>query len=142
MARTRREEVPEPGFQVVEKLVEGARAFVTIGPEHPTWGGERAADGEEQCTDLGLRGGEFVRVEPPGDASDEDVADVRRAAEKVALRVVVLRRRRAQVLTAPREKRPHRRARDVVHALVEDANVEDRPALAALCEGVMSKRGL
>ena len=32
MARTRREAVSEPGFRIEEKLVEGARAFVTIGP--------------------------------------------------------------------------------------------------------------
>jgi hypothetical protein len=86
-----------------------------------------------------------VRVEPPPDASDEAVASVRRAAEKVALKVVVLPRRRAAVVTAPRDKRPHRRARDVVEELVREANLpseEDRQALAALCEGIMAARSL
>lgn len=141
MARTRRE--PGPGTRrVEERLVEGARAFVTIGPEHPTWSAGQTADGEEVDGDLGLRGGEFVRVEPPRDASDEDVASVKRAAEKLgAIKVVVLPRRRASIVQATREKKPHRKAREVVAELVRDANVpeEDRAALSELTEAIMSK---
>lgn len=145
MARTRRE-VPEPEFQVVEKFVEGARAFVTIGPEHRTWdAGKVDENGDVVEAPLDVAPGSFVRVEPPPGASDEDVASVRAACEKLgAIRVVVLPRRRAAVVTAPREKRPHRKAREVVGELVKEANLpeEDREAVRALCEGVMAKVGI
>lgn len=135
MARVRK--VPGPGSRrVEERLVEGARAFVTIGPEDPRW--TLGWDSSSDLTTLGA----FVRLEPPADASDETVAKMKREAERKALRVVVLPRRRATAVQAPREKRPHRRAREVVVELVETANVEDRVALRALCEGAMSKVGL
>lgn len=139
MARTRREAVSEPGFRIEEKLVEGARAFVTIGPDDTRW-----TLGWDSSADVSTLGA-FVRLEPPPDASDETVALMRREAERKALRVIVLPRRRASVVTAPREKRVHRRARDVVGALIAEANLpteEDRVALRVLCDGVMGKRGI
>ena len=140
MARTRR----DPGVdsrRVEERLVEGARAFVTVGPDAFVW---KVLEAQHLPADLR---GAFVRLEPPGgDAStDEEIARVRRLCEEAgALRVAVLPRRRAATVLAPRERRPHKRARDVVAELVKEANLpeEDREAVRALCEGVMAKVGI
>ena len=145
MARTRRGAGVD-SRRVEERLVEGARAFVTIGPEHRTWdAGKVDENGDVVEASLDVAPGSFVRVEPPPGASDEDVASVRAACEKLgAIRVVVLPRRRAAVVTAPREKRPHRKAREVVGELVKEANLpeEDRAALSELTEAIMSRCGL
>lgn len=140
MARTRR----DPGVdsrRVEERLVEGARAFVTVGPDAFVW---KVLEAQHLPADLR---GAFVRLEPPGgDAStDEEIARVRRLCEEAgALRVAVLPRRRAATVLAPREKKPHRKAREVVAELVREANVDeaDRAALSDLTEGVMAKCNL
>ena len=140
MARTRR----GPGVdsrRVEERLVEGARAFVTVGPDAFVW---KVLEAQHLPADLR---GAFVRLEPPGgDAStDEEIARVRRLCEEAgALRVAVLPRRRAATVLAQREKKPHRKAREVVAELVREANVDeaDRAALSDLTEGVMAKCNL
>lgn len=145
MARTKRQAGPGTR-RVEERLVEGAREFVTIGPEHPTWRpGRFDENGNEIDADVVVPEGAFVRVEPPRDATDDAVAAVREAAKKAgALRVTVLPRRRAAVVRAPKERRPHRRARDVVTELVAEANVreEDRESLRELTEAIMAARGI
>lgn len=142
MARTRR---PGPGTRrVEERLVEGARPFFTIGPEAFVW---KVLEAEHLGTAIGalvqLRGA-FVRLEPPPESTDEEVARVRRLCEEHgAVRVQVLpRRRAAEVLDAPRERRPHPRVRDVVRAMVEEARAEDRDALRQFTDAVMARRGL
>lgn len=136
MARTPKAE--DPDYRVEERLVEGARAFVTIGPDAFVWKVLEA----QHLPDLR---GAFARLEPPPEATDEEVARVRRLCDEgQALRVIVLPRRRAAAVLAPREKRPHRRAREVVAELVGEVNIpeEDRAALKELAEQVMSRRGL
>ena len=139
MARTRREASASPGTRVTVVPVDSPREFVTIGVDHPAW-----RFGTAESFDLRIPRGAFVRLEPPPSASDEVVARVREIAEKVALHVVCLPRRRAYVITAQREKKPHRKAREVVAELVGEANVleADRAALSEFVESVMAKRGL
>ncbi len=137
MARARR----ELGHvsRIEERLVEDARAFITIGPDSPLW-----KLGWDTSADANILGA-FVRLEPPPDASDETVAKMKREAERKALRVVVLPRRRPAEVLAPREKKPHRKAREVVAELVAEANLPDegcRAALVELVELIMSRRGL
>ena len=133
MARKPREEGAGPGARCEVRAVEGARAFVTFGPEHAAWQGVGAIDSSV----LAVPEGAFVRLEPPPDAEDALIAEVRVCVESQALRVVVLPRRRGAVVQAPREKRPHRKAREVVEELVAEANVEDRGALREFCEAVI-----
>jgi hypothetical protein len=123
-----------------EFFVSGAREFVTFGPalwtENPDLG-----DSEVRCS-VSLKGA-FVRLEPPAEATDEQVAKVKRYCEaNGAVRVSVLPRRRAAQVVAPTEKRPHRKVREVVAELVDAANVEDREGLRTTCETIMSKRNL
>jgi hypothetical protein len=136
MARTRREEAG-PGSSVEERLIEGARAFVTIGQDAFVW-----MVLEAQHLPQGLKGA-FVRLEPREVSTDEEIARVRRLCEEGgALRITTLPRRRAAAVLAPREKKPHRKAREIVAELVAESNCPDREALSILCEGVMSRRGL
>jgi hypothetical protein len=122
----------EPGFQLREHPVEGARELITLGPEHPCWGG----------IPFGCDGA-FVRVIPPDGATDEQVRYVVETAKQMgAVAVRVLPRRRQAVVVEPRAARPHVRARDVVLELVGASNVEDRVALGEFCERVMGKVGL
>jgi hypothetical protein len=128
-----------PGARVEERLVEGARSFITIGPDAFVW-----MVLEAQHLPPNIKGS-FVRLEPRDVSTDEEVARVRGLCEAAgALRVMVLPRRKGATVLAPREKRPHRRARDVVAELVREANVreEDRSALAEFCETIMSRRSL
>jgi len=124
------------GLRIEERRVENAREFVTIGPEHEAWSADPPG-----TFHIGV-GGAFVRIEPPQGASDEAVATARRCAAVTALRVTVLPRRRAAVVLPPRERRPHRKLREVVLELVEEARVDDPAALAAFVEKTMAKRGI
>jgi|HubBroStandDraft_6_1064221.scaffolds.fasta_scaffold436687_2 hypothetical protein len=124
------------GTRVPEvREVAGARELVTIGPEHPAWS-------ERETIGLGpLANGCIARVQPPVDATDSVVEHmVFRLKSDGAAVVRVLPRRKSRVLTAPRERVAHEGARVVVLALVREANVEDREALAAFVEGVMERQ--
>lgn len=131
------EDGAEPGFRPPREVpVEGARRFVTLGPDWPGWRDDEAEFPPEVE-------GAFVRVEPPPEASEATVEHVRSLAGKLAVRVSVAPRRRAPAVLAPREKRPHLKAREVVEGLVaEHPREADRPALSQLCEELMAKRGL
>lgn len=123
-------------FRCEEREIEGARVFLTVGTQHVAWG-EHDTYGDPRAR------GAFVRVEPPADATDEKVAEVRRRCEQIgAVRVQVLPRRNAADVLVPREKKPHPRARDVVMELVAEANAPDRAALASFVEDIMSRRSL
>jgi hypothetical protein len=111
--------------------VESARRLVTIEPEDEHW-----MDGS---FDYAAFEGAIVRVRPPDAWLDAHVETVREEFAKHAAVVRVLPRRRARVLTVPRERREHASARAVVLQLVEESNVEDREALAAFVEGVMGR---
>jgi hypothetical protein len=129
----------EPGFQIEVCPVEGAEMLVTIGPLDPIWG----SDGQQQPV---KKFGRFVRVQPPADATDEQIERVRELAILFgfgAVKVVVQPRRRAAVITLPKEgRRLHQTARAVVGQLVDESNVEDRAALQQFVEQVMGKEGL
>lgn len=131
----RRPRGAELEFRREVRLVEDAREFITVGPEHDVW---RSDPSPMSVTD-----GAFVRLEPPEYASDEHVAALRAALLKGgAVRVAVLPRRRRAAVLAPRERRPHRRAREVVLEMVAEVDDGDRAAVAAFAEEVMSRRGL
>jgi hypothetical protein len=116
--------------------VDGSVRLETIGPESDSW------KYEPPFVFGGSYAGCFVRVVPPPEASDEMVTAIRAGFEAAGAKVVVLPRRRAAVVTTPREKRPHRRAREVVRDMVKSANVEDRGALGSFVDELMDRNGL
>jgi hypothetical protein len=131
VARARRAELE---FRCEERLVENARPFFTFDAEHAAWGGQVAY--------FEVPKGAFVRLEPPEFVDDAQLAGIRDYVASFAERVVVLPRRRPAEVLAPREARPHRRAREVVLELVAESPEEGRAELAAFCEEVMARRGL
>lgn len=137
MARTRKAPEAEPGVRVREVPIDGTREFVTIGPGHPVWGGMDAV------ALLSLpRLGAFVRIEPPPEATEAAVAAVLAWCEQNSLRASLVPRRRPSEVVAPREKREHRKARDVVWELVGESGVGDKGALRDFCEAVMQRAGI
>lgn len=133
--------VPKHAVKVEEFLVDSPRALITIGPESAAWG-----SGAEAVPIDDARGA-IVRLKPPAGATTEAVS---------ALKQGLLSRGARQVLaTAPahsaaplpeeaiaRERAPSLTARQVVGALVEESQHPDKPALAALCERILSENGL
>lgn len=121
--------------------VEGARELVTIGPDAPIWKVDLA--GAFRTDDLCA--GKIVRLIPPHDATDEQVAGVRAAVASAAA-VRLMPRRRVAVVVEEKAQgmgtSAHRRARDVVLQMVEEANTRDRSALRAFCEQVMARAGM
>lgn len=118
--------------RVQEHLVRGARELVTLGPDHPCW----------QGIPFGCDGA-FVRLLPPGDATEEQVRKIAETARQMgALAVRVLPRRRGAVVVEPRERRPHVRVRDVVLELARAANVGDAAKLVEFVERVMGQCSL
>jgi hypothetical protein len=114
--------------------VEGARMLVTIGPDDPIW----ESGGVESYRGAIVR---FV----PGDRTDEEIDRLQLRIAQVAAATRILPRRRAGVVTEqPREPRrsAHKRARELVGQMIEEANTQDRSALQAFCEEVMSRAGL
>ena len=127
----------ENGFQVEDRDIGAGRELVRISEGSPAWIGEWDAR-----LDPLLRGA-IVRIDPPLDAIPLTVEQLRvRCLEAGALSVRCSPIRKSAVLPDAKEAVPHKRARDVVVALVAKANVEDRPALAAFCEQVMAQQGL
>jgi hypothetical protein len=125
-----------PGQLVVEaREVEGARRLVTVGPDDPIW----------EAGSVEPYRGAIVRIVPAEAATDEQVGSLRLRIAQVAAATRVLPRRRAGVVTQapPDPKRSaHKRAREIVGAMVDEANTADRVALRAFCEEVMARAGL
>lgn len=123
----------EDGSTIV--FVQDAKRLVTIGPEWVGWTkGDHELSGDMQNV--------FVRLVPPETASDENVDEARAHFERCGAKVMVLPRRRAAVVLTPREKRPHRRAREVIDAMVGEANFEEKAALASFVGELMDQVGL
>jgi hypothetical protein len=144
-----------PGPLVVEaREVDGARRLVTIGPDHWIWKPippEGATAETAFTTGPGFKpaivrfDNVIARVIPPPDATDEQVEEVRTKMLVEAAAVRVLPRRRAGVVTeAPRapERSAHKRAREIVGAMIDEANTADRVALRAFAEEVMGRANL
>jgi hypothetical protein len=132
-----------------EVFIDGAREFFTIGPEAIAWCPpiHLAVDDAEIKAIIEKSTGAFVRLEPPAEATEEQVARIKKICEMAgAVRVQVLGRRRAAAVTAPKEKLPHRKAREVVEELVREACYAekdwDRNALGSFVEEIMARRGL
>lgn len=86
--------------------------------------------------------GSIVRLRPPPAAPPEVVERVRAAALACgAAAVQVVPAPKAEPLPDEAREAPAKSvtAREAVASLVEAANVEDRPALAALCEELMAR---
>lgn len=125
---------------VVDVVTVSALPFVTVGPNHKVWGAAGVLAGSEL---LSMRG--FVKVSPPPEVTEEVlwrvVADVR--AHAVAVRVLPVPRIAA--VTSSGEKvqvESTKNVRQVVDEMVGEANTQDREALDALVQSVMSKVGL
>ena len=116
--------------------VAGAAEVVTFAPDDAVvWAFADDIDTSE------IPKGAFVRLAPPEDVDEAKLERLRTELAKVAT-VVVLPRRRAAVVVAPREKRLHQNARQVIQLMVAEANVEDGEALATLTEEVMEANGI
>jgi ADP-ribosylglycohydrolase len=123
----------EPKVEQCE--IEGARRLVTIGPDDPIW----------EAGSVEPYRGAIVRIVPAAAMTDEKVDSLRLRIAQVAAATRVLPRRHAGVVTeAPRapERSAHKRAREIVGQMVDEANTNDREALRAFCEEVMGRAGL
>jgi hypothetical protein len=115
-----------------------AVALVTIGQEHPAW---------EDPLQLGNVKDAFVRLDPPLNWSDEDVARLKAMVrDEGALAVKVLSIRRDEVVfredrAVPVEEAP-KSARALVLELAEGANSQDRERLVTVLEGTLTRAGL
>lgn len=145
MARSKR--VPESAQAVtVEELpVVGARRLITIEPESPAWTdfdswSDFPAGAKSEFVDA------IVRLRPPAEATDADVARVADLVRGLAEVVRVLPRRRVigHRGTKPSNasvRAPHARIREVVGEVVGEMTVDAEP-LRAFVEGVMGRCGL
>jgi hypothetical protein len=122
-------------FRVVEHAVRGAHAMITIGQDNIAW---REKD---LVVPLGYH---FARVQPPADATDFQIARVRKALTDAGVGVVVVQPRpRAQTVTRQQDARPlHSGIREVIEEMVREANTPDRGALSDLVQREMGKVGL
>ena len=114
-----------------------AAGMVTIGQEHPAWANP---------LEMGDVEGQFVRLDPPLNSTDEEVVRMRAQAEDLgAVAVKVLPVRRDAVLSANAvsvEDAPHLAARDVVRAMLAESRSRDPDRLRALVEDTMAMEGL
>jgi hypothetical protein len=90
--------------------------------------------------------GAIVRLQPPIDATDEDIARVTRAwAQRGVARVIVLPRPKAALVPEKAAREAPAQAygaREAVLSLVAESNSRDRDALQRLCEKIMGEAGL
>jgi hypothetical protein len=132
MARAKKTQVAPRAVKVVP--VKSARSLVTIDADSPAW--------ELGAAVWGVPPGSIVRIFPPMAATDEDVERVRRACATEAAAVRVMPRRKAEIVTAPKSVPTSQKPREIVDALIEESNFEDRAALRAYCEPIMAQAGL
>jgi hypothetical protein len=139
------EECPLSAEVIVDvREVEGSRSLVRVHDDSPSWGHSPESLGQMA---VALEAGAIVRIDPPVDVPDSTIAALRDLFVRsgaVAVRVSARRKNDVVIIEpAPGATLPKRViGREAVESLVESANVEDRPALKALCEDVMSKAGL
>jgi hypothetical protein len=87
--------------------------------------------------------GSFVRVVPPKNATDALVAEVERQVRAAgAAAVKVVRARRDETVTSPKDERPGRTAREVVMDMVRESRSVDHAALGEACEKALAGVGL
>lgn len=119
-----------------------SRALVTIEATAALWSALRTGE----TTSFPKVNGAIVRMRPPADATDEEVAGMRALLEaRGAERVIALARPKGDVLPAKLAAKlatAPRGAREVVLGLVEEANAKDRNKLRELAEKVMAEVGL
>jgi hypothetical protein len=130
-----RKKKPPEGAKFHSVRVEGVRVLLTIGPGDDVW-----TDGSVPLP--AVPSGSIVRIEPPEAADDGVVEQVRMHAAATALSARVLPRRRAAVVVAPKDHRPHASARNVVCQMATEANVADRFALQEVLDRIMDAEGL
>lgn len=113
-----------------------ARPLSTTTPDDPVWRGAPAS-----CPP-----GAIVRLRPPADASDADVARAREAHERAgAVRCrVEPRAAGVEVLARPRSagKAERRTFREVVMGMAAEARAHDREALVAVLDEALTEEGL
>lgn len=136
--------VVESGWEVTARAIEGGRKMVRVHPDGMVWAREDLAT--LPASMMPAMEGAIVRIDPPADASDAKVEEVRAAFERAgaeAVRVSTRSNSDVVVHEPPPGAPPVRRdLREVVHELVEGANVDDLPALRELAERLMAKAGL
>lgn len=128
------------GFVVHECIVTEADGLYTIGRDHPVW---EQNEGDHVLFPAPARS-KFVRVQPPETASDQKIEQVRTALGSSGVETIIMQKRpRAQVVTNQQTiRRTHAGSREVVEALVREANTPNRGALETLVQSELAKVGL
>lgn len=144
LANVRNDSLPRPGPRgpghawTWEAVRVAGRRLLTIGPDHPAWK-------DDLLPTLTGKAGDIVRLRPPPGTPKERVEAVKDAF--LALGAARVRAELQRPATTPREalerqSAPRSSARQVVLELATEANVADRPALAALLGRLMDEEGL
>jgi len=146
MARKPRVASPEPGFQVEQRAIVGARPMCVVGSDAPAWAMEAATFEAATIESFRMFRNAIVRIDPPESATDDFVELFRQCVVAGgAAAVKVTPRRRAAVVPVKQSapvRAPSKSARAVVTELAAEANVDDKQSLAAFLESVMSQQGL
>jgi len=125
-------------FKVVAVAYGDAAGMLTVDSTNPIWGGGQHL--------VALPAGAFVRLRPPPGVEPAVVERLKQIYLKSgALAVRVVPAAQAEALPTLADKpaaQPHRTIREVVTAMVAETNSQDREALAALVESVISKEGI
>jgi hypothetical protein len=132
-------------FTVDSYRLQTAREFVTVPPDSPLWSGKKPCEADWTKGGKELPPpGSFVRVQPPVDAPDSLIGDLRVLLEREGRIVVVLPKPRTRVVTEAATPEPIKTSsiRDVVMTMVEEANTQDRDALRTVIETALSEVGL
>ena len=138
-------ESSDPGVLVDVREVTNPRPLVRVTEDATAW--SWSVEAIREFRPVPFAPGSIVRLDPPVDVEDAKVDAIREIfsrAGAAAVRVSARRKNDVVVIEpAPGAVVPKRViGREAVESLVETANVDDRPALKALCEEMMSKAGL
>jgi|SRR6267378_1660436 len=127
----------KPTIVVHEHLISDANGLVTIDREHAAWG---PIDGD----DVPLPKAKFARIQPPETATDQKIEQIRGELAAAGVETIVVQPRpRVQVVTNQQVTRSaHAGIREIVEAMVREANTPNREALEALVQSELSKVGL
>jgi hypothetical protein len=136
MAR-KRVPVPEVGPNIRVVLLDTTE-FDVIGPDHEVW---KSSSLER----LDATRKSFIRIIPPPSASDEDIERVKRwAMTAVPVMLDIKPRPKTQVVTdqATPKKHVDKTIRQVVEAMLDEANSKNPAALKEIGQEIMAKVGL
>lgn len=144
MGRRRKDASADP---VVFVGVAEPLRLLTIGEDSEVWNYANGPSSKRLLEHLRAHcAGSIVRLRPLANVADDEVERVRLAvAEAGAAKVTVAPRHKAKVVLEPRQ-RPGALSpgsmREVVLALVGEANVEDREGLRRVVEKLMAEEGI